>query len=376
MIDWIHIHDYRSISSLCIDPFATVNVLIGRNGTGKTSVLEAIALACSPASSVQIARISSWREFPSMRLGVTDAIRSLFPALNLSLAPTIEFSDTHEIRRVTIAAIVQPPGEGITFSFPPRPSADTSFADDLFGLSLSYEYSKGRSVGSKLVLTEGGYQEQVISLDLPVTPDNPRTIPSKGQRSQYSANPPRLGCFYISPRRSTSLAETADVLTSLKERKEEHLLVDAVRSVDPRVRAFAVGSRSGQPVILVDVGLDRLVPLNTLGDGFCRVVLFLTGVLSAHSRVLVIDEIDAGLHYSVMPGVWKSLVSLAKKIGFQIFATTHNEDMLRSLTPAFSDRPSDLRLVRLSRNDAGVISAIGFGYENLQAAIDAGLEIR
>ena len=42
----VTVQNYRGLSDLSIGELGQVNVLVGRNGVGKTSLLEALALAC------------------------------------------------------------------------------------------------------------------------------------------------------------------------------------------------------------------------------------------------------------------------------------------------------------------------------------------
>ena len=90
----------------------------------------------------------------------------------------------------------------------------------------------------------------------------------------------------------------------------------------------------------------------------------------------LIDEIENGLHHSVLVDVWKAIANAARRFDTQVFATTHSRECIIAAHEAFSgDEPYDFRLHRLDRID-GDIRATSYDNETLEAAIEAGLEMR
>jgi len=70
---------------------------------------------------------------------------------------------------------------------------------------------------------------------------------------------------------------------------------------------------------------------------------------ASRNGVLLIDEIDNGLHHSVMPNLWTILDQLVEKHQVQVFGTTHNDDMMRSALEAFAGREGMLGLFRIDK---------------------------
>jgi AAA15 family ATPase/GTPase len=72
--------------------------------------------------------------------------------------------------------------------------------------------------------------------------------------------------------------------------------------------------------------------------------------VAADAKVLLIDEIENGLHHSVLPVIWKGLFLAAKEFDVQIFATTHSwECILAADAAARTGEIYDLALIRLDR---------------------------
>ena len=98
-------------------------------------------------------------------------------------------------------------------------------------------------------------------------------------------------------------------------------------------------------------------------------------LITSRNGVLLVDEIDSGLHYTVMPKLWEVLGALVKKHDVQIFATTHNDEILRSALESFRNRPGVLGLFRIDkRGDRHVM--VGYDDEAMEAVRETHFEVR
>lgn len=91
--------------------------------------------------------------------------------------------------------------------------------------------------------------------------------------------------------------------------------------------------------------------------------------------VLLIDEIDNGLHYSVMKEFWEKLDELAKQLNVQIVATTHNEEMMRLALNVFADKPGTLGLFRIDRKEDRHVFTV-YDDEAMKAVAEYDFEVR
>jgi AAA15 family ATPase/GTPase len=102
---------------------------------------------------------------------------------------------------------------------------------------------------------------------------------------------------------------------------------------------------------------------------------------NASGGILLADEIESGLHVSVMEAMWRMLIQTALAADVQIFATTHSDDCLRGLASLFDDSApaADRALaadVSVYRIDRGVPVATRYSPESMHRALDSGMEIR
>lgn len=72
------------------------------------------------------------------------------------------------------------------------------------------------------------------------------------------------------------------------------------------------------------------VPLKSLGDGMLRILQIAIKLVSAQGGFLLIDEFENGLHYSVQEKIWDLLFKMAELLDVQVFVTTHSLDCVKS----------------------------------------------
>ncbi len=88
------------------------------------------------------------------------------------------------------------------------------------------------------------------------------------------------------------------------------------------------------------------------------------------------DEIENGLHHSVMSHVWEAISEFARRLDVQIMATTHSWECIVAAHTAFERQEEyDFRLYRLEQVD-GQIQATAYDQDTLAAAITSDTEVR
>ena len=163
---------------------------------------------------------------------------------------------------------------------------------------------------------------------------------------------------------------------------EKHV-TQALRMIEPAVERIAsVGidrgpyfreAPGGVFIKLRETG--NRIPIGSTGDGMWRMLGLALALANAKGGVLLVDEIDTGLHYSVMADMWRMVSERAAALEVQVFATTHSRDCYESLAAvAQSGLPSPE--ITIQRIDPNREQAIGFSDEAIVAAAERGLEVR
>jgi len=127
--------------------------------------------------------------------------------------------------------------------------------------------------------------------------------------------------------------------------------------------------------------LPRPVPLNSLGDGMLRVLQLALKIFPAKDGILLIDEFENGLHYSTQEKIWTLLFEIAEKLNIQVFATTHSWDCIESFAKvAKNNEKTEGVLFRVGKSarksNSGQVIATVFDKDELYNITQADVEVR
>src|SRR5207245_797926 len=76
---------------------------------------------------------------------------------------------------------------------------------------------------------------------------------------------------------------------------------------------------------------EQPIPIGSFGDGMWRLLAIAIAISQCKGGVLLVDEIDTGLHYTVLPAMWRLIMESAHDLDVQVFATTHSSDCIEAL---------------------------------------------
>lgn len=107
-----------------------------------------------------------------------------------------------------------------------------------------------------------------------------------------------------------------------------------------------------------------------------RILALALAVNQVPGGILLIDEVDTGLHYSVMGDLWRSLVEAARQFDIQVFATTHSLDCINGLSWLHRNRPDLAEDVSLQSLDRRLDKAVAYEPDQIQVAVEQQIEVR
>lgn len=355
MINKLTIQNYRNIKSLELNELNAINIFVGQNGSGKSSVLEALALL-SVGDPRMHEFLGKWREMPS----APKILRTIFhkQLYDQSIIVSAEGDDASLLE-------IQPLNYNeARKTISNNPIAEKEQEDQILTYPEFY--------GIKHLLKQRKGEEWEVEATW--------NCALHGNHLHFSspdAPPVVMGCFFIHTRRTTSIKESAEMLTQIANTETEKKLWAILQTIKPDLLRLRVGYENNQVDVLADLVGGETLPMTVLGDGFCRVVLMFTPILNSRikNKLILIDEIDSGLHYSIMETVWRGMLELVQQTDKQIFCTTHSDEMLEATLNAFADHQEMLRIYRLSRY-AGELKVQPFDYELYRNTVLSGFEIR
>ena len=106
--------------------------------------------------------------------------------------------------------------------------------------------------------------------------------------------------------------------------ENEGRLVQFLQAVDIRLKSLRPMEPHGQRMMYADVGLPERIPLPMLGEGFNRLLQVFGVIIGEGAEIVLVDEIENGLHWKALPQVWTGLKAAVSSSSAQIFATTHS----------------------------------------------------
>ena len=173
--------------------------------------------------------------------------------------------------------------------------------------------------------------------------------------------------------RTGSLERDAVLLGRLRARKQDGRLTNALRTIEPRLRRVEDNSASAGPMIWGDIGLRELVPLPAMGEAMTQIARIVLAISSVPGGVVLVDEIENGIHHSILNKVWSALAETAQQFDAQVVATTHSFECLAAAHAALTD---GLRFHRLGQATGGSSRCVTIETEDVEAALHHGLEVR
>lgn len=347
MLDSLEIRGYRGFKEFRITKLGRVNLLVGGNSSGKTTVLEAVELLWSGGRSPALWRIGQRRG--ETQVVLEEEFREISHLTALALR---YFFNSDDLTEMTCEISGRAESQLLKWT-----GALTPGADPLTG-------------GYRLLI-----QSENRSISVDVEPDLSAVmrLPPTTRGDLFAvSNLQVVGTSGITPQ------EVRTLFSSIALSSDEDTVLDAMRLLEPRLSRLAIleGSLPTRSHIVLRMGAADRMPIGILGDGIWRVLGLILKLVNARGGTLIVDEIDTGLHHSVMVKVWKMILETAKRLDVQVFATTHSLDCVRAFEPLSQGRGMENSEAFIHRIDREQLEATTYSEKMISYAIQDDLEVR
>jgi len=387
MLKSLFIQNFRSLEDFYVPKLGQVNLVVGKNNSGKSSVLEALRIYSGNANRILLEEIATSHDEKYRYLDkdgedvdgelpfqgfFSGRIFSDRDGDGITIGENRGSSDLLKIEHVFLEEyednLVDETGATITRSRR-RPVQKSSM------LNMSDEI-----IRNGLMITKG---DRSVTFAIDVS--GPRYRPS-------ALDMPGMVPCSVVPTQFVSMNDLARDWDKIVLSKDALFVENALRTIAKDVEGLAFvesgegvfvgGRREIRRIAKVKLSnLQRAVPIGSLGDGMVRVLQLMLKVFPAKGGMLLVDEFENGLHYSVQKDIWELVFEQAKELGIQVFATTHSWDCIKSFAEVARDR-QDVEgiLFRVGRsildsNKGKVISTV-FNEEQLYDITQSDLEVR
>ena len=360
----LSIKGFRGISTLAIPNMGRVTLITGKNGVGKTTVLEAVRIYADRARYQILRTILRDREETIVAVDEdgddvsAPNIETLFHRGNFGRDDSIIIGKTDDIHPLTIKS--SPAWRQASFFHEEPPTNEAPI----------------------LNITFGPYAHEVYVEDL-LPPFRTR----RRRRNETTAHlPPSIVCESSGPGIIDNSSMTSfwdDVVFTEREKRAVRALqlvygrevegVTMVADEDDRVR---LRPRNSRKAVVKMKGQEGPVPLKSLGDGAVRLFTIALALANSRDGFLVIDEAENGIHHSMQADFWKMILRTAHDYNVQVIASTHGWDCVVGFAQATLETPDAEGILVRIENNGGDMRIIEYPEENLQMVATYGIEVR
>ena len=383
MLTTLELENYRGFGKYRLTGLDRVNLLVGKNNCGKTSVLEAVHFLVAGGDFAVLADTASQRGemVPAMR-EPDEHRRHMYPVVSHffcghALKPGAYFAvrtcnslGSITVRVVNVADLYEQGKQKWLFAHP-----EVLFEE---------EAGTGTGTGANLAICVEGGRFLPEESAFPVTEEG-AILPDVLQRYRRSLL------------RETDDVEPTQFITpdSLEPRSmgemwnkviadaRESEVIEAMKILAPGLEnifflsgesAYRFGGRGG--VLAAFKGTRRREPLGSYGGGMRRLLALSLSLVRSEGGVLLVDEIDTGLHYSIMGDMWRLVTEAARRSNVQVFATTHSSDCVRGVAWLCENHPELAADISLQKIDCDLEEAVALHGEEIVLAEKQGMEVR
>ena len=340
-IESINIKNYRGIQELKITNLKRINILVGNNNAGKTSLLEAIQIFSNPTM-YTLSKVSSQRDNykPEIRMSILDSLYYLF---------NIKDSNLHSF---DISGIIENNDKNVRIEV---------VKDKI------YHLTENKNITSNQEEIDN-YTYKISINDIAET-----LVLNKYSDFSFKITPADFKVHFI----QTIDHIINDIFVELLKSKEiKDKAVDLLKEFDKDIIDIRYIPNENNYIPVLEVASGEYLPVALYGDGLKKALTMLNAIIKAEDGVLLVDEYETALHTSIMQKVFRFMVEVAKKENVQLFLTTHSLEAVDKFLYANEDMLDDISIIRLKKKDNKTYAKVTSGKKALENREEYNLELR
>jgi hypothetical protein len=298
------VENFRGLERLELHGLQSVNLIVGQNNVGKTSLLEAVLLSCDSRQADQLPGMLHGR----VRNNPRDHGQESDPMFSRWVIR--DGDNSHEAKLM----------------------------------------ASGEDFRATVLLQKEELRHQVPPVGMS---HDDLCHQSEGLRIWRKKAPAFLRVRVVSSLPSSGSAMVITVGNALRKRQGEELIHKILKKIDPRIQRVRVDPTPQGNIVALDIGLSEMIPITQAGQGAVRLVTMLSELIGENAQVCIIDEIENGIHHTALKDVWRGVAEISSVMGVQVFSTTHSAECLAAANEVFfsedTTQQNDFALIQLMR---------------------------
>lgn len=314
MVQSISIENFRCFHATNIKGFSRVNLIGGKNNAGKTALLEALLLVNVPTNGViKFLQTLRGEDEETLAKLPEKAWENLF--YNHNTESKILLSVVNEVSHNVEINCDEDIDDFVRY-FDKKDEKDTKLLS--FRNSIAQHHKKS-------VLHLKSYKDSNKFSSTTIVASSMGLVGNTGE-----GVPDADKVDFITSKYQIRDKDLASDFDAAFENDKYEYIKKALQIIDNSI-TDARTSSVGEPVIKIIRQGNKPMSLSSFGDAIYKAASIVLKALNApKGGILLIDEIENGLHYTVQEEFWRLLFELAKELDLQIFATSHSLEMIHA----------------------------------------------
>ncbi len=362
MIRAFGVEQFRGIKGLRVDNLNRINIIVGDNNCGKTSVLEAIQFLRTSGTIANVYKIARQREnmlFINAN-SIYDNFICMFPKAEEQLAIRIwgecdEGNISYDLSGIQKEVLVD---------IKEFERHLTRMSSDIIGEDTKIEeFSGAISLRHK-----GEEKTEEIKINRYSRISGTTVLEQDDFKIVYVAPFEHL---------KSNIMNQILRVDGYKE-----ICLAALQLFDPEIEDMLIlkSDIGNRPVEYLKHRRIGMMPLSTYGDGIKKVLLLSNAIAKAADGILLIDEIETSIHKKYYDDIFRFIVKACKAFQVQVFITTHSLEAIDGLlaTQDYREQVTDdvISVVTLKREENQTYARVLSGREVFENREAFGFEVR
>ena len=365
MIEKVEIHNFRGFRKIEVPDLKKINLLVGTNASGKSAFLESLFLSSSstaPNISFQLKAIRKMGNMivaPSDPQGYKGLWEDMFHDFNTDKRIWIKIGGKPNADTRTLAVeFVTPVIDELPFGKQSSPTAGTAPTPAMPQIEFKWKRTGYPEVIARPKITNTGVQVgmQVEAKEVIFFP-----------------------AIWFTPTGSENPEENAKRFAELDKSGDIDKIKAVMSKEFPIIRDLTLSYQAGIPMVFAQIdgqARTRKMPMGLVSDGMNRALGIFLGIGYFKNGLVLIDQLEDGLHHKILPAMWESLYSLATDFNVQLFISSHSNECINAMMPVVEQHADDMCLLRAVRTEHSGCIIDSLSGEYLKTALEQEIEVR
>lgn len=313
-LTYLKIHHFKSIEDLELKKLSNINIIVGANNSGKTSLLEAVSI-----------------------LGNKDSIKSI---LNNVFKRSSDYPSSFELfldifpreQDINKSIKIESTIKGLTREI----NINGNIVKDI-GINSDMDKAFLGNINVKVE------DETVIDKNISI---------EENKDIKYLNDYDIIKIVYVTPYdyyRSDLIEST---LENINDRDKENI-INLLSIFDPDIEDFKVVKKfnEGRCCVYIDHKIYGTAPLFSFGDSIKKIFILGVAMVSAKCGILLVDEIESAIHKNHINKVFDSIIKICKEYKIQLICTTHSLEVIDGIILSLKNQIDLLSCYRIEVYD-------------------------